>query len=119
MLIIYMGISIMFLTEFHKLVNSKEPVFICGTATWCKPCKEFKSQVESVGSAERGNFYLLDADKDSEVITYCAINAFPTMQVWVNSVLVSESIGKHIDINATISKYGKIEIEFNNNVVDF
>lgn len=112
------------LDNFKKLIKSNNSVFVCATASWCKPCAKFKQQIYHIKNSyitENEPIYVFDADADEEIIAFCAVTGFPTVQVWVHGTLLVEQKGKEVDLNSLIEKFGDLrdDTSFDNNLSDF
>ena len=86
--------------KFQELINSERPVLIDFFATWCGPCKEQSSVLntvkENVGDLAR--IVKIDVDQFPAIAAEYGVRGVPTLAVFQNGNLLWKESGVH-DVN--------------------
>jgi thioredoxin 1 len=101
------------INEFESLISdTKTPVFVMVSATWCNPCRLIKPEFinRSQTDSKKATFIIVDADECEDICKKYNILTIPTILVFKNSSLqvvdkfsgsntgkFNEFIDKHID----------------------
>mmetsp|Transcript_44910 Transcript_44910/g.119530 ORF Transcript_44910/g.119530 Transcript_44910/m.119530 type:complete len:179 (-) Transcript_44910:180-716(-) len=73
-------------------------VFVCFTATWCKPCKELAPFfVELSKRFPNSIFAFVDVDECDEISANAGVKAMPTYQTYKSGGIVSQITGAFKD----------------------
>ena len=83
-------------SNFEKeVLQSKIPVMIKFTASWCRPCHAIQPILEEVAKELEGKATIvkLDIDDSSDVAAKFKVKSIPTMIVFKNGEAVKTQIG--------------------------
>lgn len=81
-------------TDFTKKIQSKTPILIDFSATWCGPCKALTPILESLDSEiDDMEFYKVDIDKNPELAQQHNVNGVPTILVFKNGEVIATHVG--------------------------
>ncbi len=78
-----------------KVLDSKVPVLLDFTATWCGPCKAIAPLLDQVQN-ERGAqiaVYKLDIDDNPDTPNQFAVQSIPTLLLFKDGKLVNRNVG--------------------------
>jgi len=80
--------------QFDEYINSRDILFIDYYATWCKPCKVIKPNIESLSKEYRDiKFLSVNIDKFENIAESNNIRSMPTFHLVKNKKLISEVVG--------------------------
>ena len=81
---------------FDELVNkSEKPVVVDFWAPWCGPCRAVAPILDELAGeyAEMITIGKINADENIESVTAAGVVSIPTMNVYVNGVIVKSIVG--------------------------
>ncbi len=78
------------------VIQSKKPVIVVFSATWCQPCQLLKPVVNEVAKKLGDNylFVKMDFDENRDIATRYSVKVLPTILYFKNGQLTSTSTGK-------------------------
>ena len=78
-----------------EVINSKIPVLVDFTATWCGPCKTLAPIVEKLSDELAGKVKIgkLDTDESPRTSAKYGIKGVPTVMVFVNGERTAQHVG--------------------------
>ncbi|QGZ97995.1 thioredoxin [Mycoplasma sp. NEAQ87857] len=62
-------------------------------ATWCGPCRMYKSSLEELSEKDNVEIYRVDIDQNREYATEAGVASIPFTQVYVDGKLVESAAG--------------------------
>jgi len=76
----------MTLNDFHKLLETKQPVLVDFHTKWCAPCKKMAPVVDKISEEYKGKATVLriDLDKSTEVKNHYKIQGVPVFIIFKN-----------------------------------
>jgi thioredoxin 1 len=79
----------------HEVLQSKEPVLVDFTATWCGPCKMLAPIVEKIADETVGKYKVgkLDIDDAPNVAKKYQIKGVPTIMVFKGGQQAGQHVG--------------------------
>ena len=85
--------------ELKDYIKTHPAVIIKFTATWCGPCQLIKPHVEEYFEQIKEYFdmVIVDADKGSDICSFCKVRGFPTLYSYINKEMVASTIGADLD----------------------
>ena len=81
---------------FDQLVNqSDKPVVVDFWAPWCGPCRAVAPILDELAGeyADKITIGKINADENIEAVTAAGVVSIPTMNVYVNGVIVKSIVG--------------------------
>lgn len=81
---------------FDQLVNqSDKPVVVDFWAPWCGPCRAVAPILDELAGeyADKITLGKINADENIEAVTAAGVVSIPTMNVYVNGVIVKSIVG--------------------------
>ena len=97
-------------TEFHNLINNDHrTIFVKYSTTRCAPCRALAPVYEEyAGASDEIVFAEVDAGKASDVAQLCGISAVPTIQIYLNKIMLEEIVGvSKTKLGEIVRKYTK------------
>ncbi|WP_224365259.1 thioredoxin [Hyalangium versicolor] len=82
--------------EFQReVLESKEPVLVDFTATWCPPCRVIAPVLDTLASEYKGRmkFTKLNVDNHQRTTEEYGIRAMPTLLVFKEGKVVKQIVG--------------------------
>lgn len=82
--------------EFQKVVlESKQPVLVDFTATWCPPCRAIKPALEELAAQFQGQATIVacDVDQNQATAEKFGIRAMPTLLMFKGGKVVNQLVG--------------------------
>jgi thioredoxin 1 len=83
-------------TEFQReVLESKEPVLVDFTATWCPPCRVIAPVIDALASEYKGQmkFAKLNVDDHQRTAEEYGIRSVPTLLVFKEGQVVKQIVG--------------------------
>ena len=79
----------------NEVLNSKEPVLIDFSATWCGPCKMLAPIVEELSEEMEGKakVFKMDVDKCGDIAQKYQVMAVPTVIIFKNGEVAEKIVG--------------------------
>ncbi|MCP3097437.1 thioredoxin [Myxococcus sp. K15C18031901] len=79
----------------HEVLESREPVLVDFTATWCPPCRFIAPIIEALAVEYRGRMKMtrLDVDAHPETASQYGIRAMPTLLIFKEGKVVRQLVG--------------------------
>jgi thioredoxin 1 len=79
----------------HEVLESKQPVLVDFTATWCPPCRILAPVLDSLASEYKGRmkFAKLNVDDHQQTAAEYGIRATPTLLVFKEGRVVKQIVG--------------------------
>lgn len=106
MVVLFLTINTIKMSNFDTIINSDKPVLVDFFATWCGPCKMLSPILREVKDSLGDNVSIIkiDVDKNQQISSQYQVRGVPTMilfqngkQLWRQSgVLSKEEIIKTI-----------------------
>jgi thioredoxin 1 len=78
-----------------EVLNSKVPVLLDFTATWCSPCRALTPILHKIAAEGAGRIKVaaVDGDDNPELATRLGVRGFPTIIAFVGGKEVARQVG--------------------------